>query len=231
MERKDDRLRILLGDEGTEKLRAAKVTVCGLGGVGGHVAEALARSFVGRLVLIDGDVVQPSNLNRQIIATEATIGEKKAAVMKERVSLINPLAEVTAEPLFITEENVAGLPIWDSNYIVDAIDDVAAKVALIREANARGVPIISAMGAANRLDPMAFRVADISKTHTCPLAKKMRRELAAVGITEGVKVAYSTEKPASFGGALGSNAFVPAAEGLLIASEVIREVAGPVNEN
>jgi len=142
--------------------------------------------------------------------------------MKARISLINPLAEVLAENVFITKENVASLPVWDSDVIVDAIDDVAAKVALICEAKKRGVPIISSMGAANRRDPMAFKVADISETHTCPLAKKMRKELVDRGITEGVKVVFSTEKPVSFGGALGSNAFVPPAAGLTIASEVVR---------
>jgi len=222
MERRDDRLRILIGDAGAERLRGSKVTVCGIGGVGGYAAEAVARSFVGRIVLVDGDVVQVSNLNRQLVATEATIGKKKTDVMAARVSLINSLAEVTAESVFITPENVASLPIWDSDVIIDAIDDVTAKVALIVEAKRRGVPIISAMGAANRTDPMAFKVADISETHTCPLAKKMRRELAAQGITEGVTVVFSTERPASFGGALGSNAFVPAAAGLTIASAAIK---------
>ena len=230
MERNDDRLRILIGDAGAERLRAAKVTICGIGGVGGHAAEAVARSFVGRIVLVDGDVVQVSNLNRQLVATEASVGRAKAIVMKERISLINSLAEVTAECVFITPENIDDLPIWDSDVIVDAIDDVEAKVALICAAKSRGVKIVSAMGAANRLDPTAFKVADISETHTCPLAKKIRKELSARGITEGVTVVYSTEKPASFGGALGSNAFVPAAEGLVVASVVFRELLG-ANEN
>jgi len=224
MERNDDRLRILIGEEGVERLRHAKVTVCGIGGVGGYAAEAVTRSFVGRIVLVDGDVVQPSNLNRQIVAMESTVGEKKAEVMAARASLVNPLAEVTALSQFITPENVTSLPIWDSDVIIDAIDDVKAKVALIVEAKRRGVPIISAMGAANRMDPMAFKVADISETHTCPLAKKMRKELADRGITKGVTVVFSTEKPASFGGALGSNAFVPSAAGLTIASAAIRSL-------
>ncbi|MBP5404491.1 MAG: tRNA threonylcarbamoyladenosine dehydratase [Clostridia bacterium] len=224
MEKRDDRLKILMGEEGVRKLREAKVAICGVGGVGGYVAEAVARSFVGRIFLVDGDDVKPSNLNRQIIATEATLGLKKTEAMAKRISLINPLAEVVCESLFITAENVSSLPIWDADYVVDAIDDVKAKVALIREAKKREVPVISAMGAANRMDPMAFKAADIAKTHTCPLAKKMRRELAAAGITEGVKVVFSTESPASFGGALGSNAFVPAAEGLTVAAEVIKDI-------
>ena len=134
---------------------------------------------------------------------------------------INPDVKVLAQPLFVTAENVASLPIWDADCVVDAIDDVDAKVALIKEARARGVKIVSSMGAANRFDPMAFKVADISETHTCPLAKKIRKLLAEQGITKGVTVVYSTEKPLSFGGALGSNAFVPPAAGLLVASAAV----------
>jgi len=224
MENRDDRLKILVGEKGVEALRAAKVAVCGVGGVGGYVAEAVVRSFVGEVVLVDGDKVAPSNLNRQIVATESTVGKSKVSVMASRAADINPLVKVIALETFITAENVAELPLWEADYVVDAIDDVKAKVALILEARRRGVPIISAMGAANRFDPTAFRVADISETHTCPLAKKIRKELASIGITQGVKVVFSTEKPHSFGGALGSVAWTPAAEGLLIASEVIRSI-------
>ena len=224
MENRDDRLKILVGEKGLEALRNAKVAVCGVGGVGGYATEAVVRSFVGDVVLVDGDKVAPSNLNRQIVATESSVGKSKVSVMAHRAAEINPLVNVTALETFITSENVAELPLWDADYVVDAIDDVAAKVALIAEARRRGVPIISAMGAANRLDPTAFRLADISETHTCPLAKKIRKELAAIGITQGVKVVFSAEKPQSFGGALGSVAWTPAAEGLLIASEVVRAI-------
>ena len=224
MEKATDRLEILFGKDGIEKLRLAKVTVIGLGGVGGQAAEAVARSFVGRIVLIDGDRFAPSNLNRQILATESTIGRQKAVVAAERAREINPAAEVTAISAFVREDVLADLDIWDSDCILDAIDDVPAKIALAKEAMRRGVRILSSMGAANRLDPTAFKVSDISEAHTCPLAKKMRKLLAAQGICKGLPVVFSTEKPLSFGGALGSNAFVPAAAGLTLASHAIRMI-------
>ena len=224
MEKATDRLTILLGDDGVKRLAAAKVAVVGLGGVGGQAAEAIARSFVGTLVLVDGDRINVSNVNRQILSTAKNVGREKALVAADRAREINPEAQVTALPLFVTAENVATLPIWDADCVVDAIDDVDAKVALIKEARARGVKIVCSMGAANRFDPMAFKVADISETHTCPLAKKLRKLLAAQGIEKGVKVVYSTEKPLSFKGALGSNAFVPPAAGLLLASAVVKEI-------
>ena len=224
MEKATDRLTILLGDDGVKRLAAAKVAVIGLGGVGGQAAEAIARSFVGTLVLVDGDRVNVSNVNRQILSTATNVGREKALVAADRAREINPEAQVTALPVFVTAENVATLPIWDADCVVDAIDDVDAKVALIKEARARGVKIVCSMGAANRFDPMAFKVADISETHTCPLAKKLRKLLAAQGIEKGVKVVYSTEKPLSFKGALGSNAFVPPAAGLLLASAVVKEI-------
>ena len=224
MEKATDRLTILLGDDGVKRLAAAKVAVIGLGGVGGQAAEAIARSFVGTLVLVDGDRINVSNVNRQILSTATNVGREKALVAADRAREINPEAQVTALPVFVTTENVATIPIWDADCVVDAIDDVDAKVALIKEARARGIKIVCSMGAANRFDPMAFKVADISETHTCPLAKKLRKLLAAQGITEGVKVVYSTEKPLSFKGALGSNAFVPPAAGLLLASPVVKEI-------
>ena len=224
MEKATDRLRILLGDDGVKRLAAAKVAVIGLGGVGGQAAEAIARSFVGTLVLVDGDRINVSNVNRQILSTAKNVGREKALVAADRAREINPEAQVTALPVFVTAENVATLPIWDADCVVDAIDDVDAKVALIKEARGRGVKIVCSMGAANRFDPMAFKVADISETHTCPLAKKLRKLLAAQGIEKGVKVVYSTEKPLSFKGALGSNAFVPPAAGLLLASAVVKEI-------
>ena len=224
MENATDRLRILIGEAGLEKLKNAKVTLVGLGGVGGQAAEAVARSFVGRLVLIDGDRVAESNTNRQILAKADTVGKEKAVVAAERAKSINPLAQVRAIPLFLTKENIPALDIWDSDCIVDAIDDVDAKVALITEAVKHGVPIYSSMGAANRFDPTAFKVADISEAHTCPLAKKVRKLLAEQGITKGLTVVFSTEKPLSFGGALGSNAFVPPAAGLALASAAVKGI-------
>ena len=216
----------MIGEKGLTRLAAAKIAVVGLGGVGGQATEAIARSFVGTLVLVDGDVFAPSNLNRQTLSTAENIGKQKALVAATRVKAINPAAQVTAIPTFVKAENLASLPIWDADCIIDAIDDVDAKVALIKEAQDRGIKIVSAMGAANRTDPMAFKVADISETHTCPLAKKLRRLLALQGIDKGLKVVYSTEKPLSFGGALGSNAFVPPAAGLLLARAAIEEVLG-----
>ena len=224
MEKATDRLEILIGKEGLHTLAAAKVAIVGLGGVGGQAAEAIARSFVGTLVLIDGDRVAVSNINRQILSTAENVGGEKALLASERIKAINPAANVTALPLFLTETNIPTLDIWDADVIVDAIDDISAKVALIKEATARGVRIISSMGAANRLDPMAFKVADISETHTCPLAKKLRHLLAEQGITKGVRVVYSTERPTSFGGALGSNAFVPPAAGLLLAKAAVETI-------
>jgi len=226
MERNTDRLGILVGEAGLERLKKAKVTVVGLGGVGGQAAEAVVRSFVGRIILIDGDKVNPSNINRQLLATERTVGREKAIVAAERAREINAEADVTALPLFITADNLDKLPIWDSDCVLDAIDDVSAKVALLAECVRRGVPVFSSMGAANRLDPTAFKVADISEAHTCPLAKKVRKELAAQGITKGVTVVFSSEKPLTFGGALGSNAFVPPAAGLALASAAVRTLLG-----
>lgn len=224
MEKATDRLEILIGEAGVARLKQAKVAVVGLGGVGGQAAEAIARSFVGRILLVDGDRVNVSNVNRQLFATSVTVGREKALVAAERIREINPDAEVTALPLFITAENLSELPIWDADCILDAIDDVEAKVALILEAKKRGVKVISSMGAANRLDPTAFKVADISEAHTCPLAKKIKKLLAAQGTIKGLTVVFSTEKPVSFGGALGSNAFVPPAAGLTLASAAVRHL-------
>ena len=226
MEKATDRLEILIGQEGLARLADAKVTVVGLGGVGGQAAEAIARSFVGHITLIDGDVVNPSNINRQLLATAKNVGSPKALVAADRAKEINPLAEVTAIPSFLTPESVCIPEIRDADCVIDAIDDLPAKVALIAECVKSGVPIFSSMGAANRLDPTAFRVADISEAHTCPLAKKVRKALASLGIFKGVTVVYSTEKPMSFGGALGSVAFVPPAAGLALASAAIGKLLG-----
>ena len=225
MENYTDRLEILYGAEAVRKLKASKVAVVGVGGVGGYAAEAVARAFVGEILLIDADVVQPSNVNRQIIAFPSAVGQSKAELMKKRVEEINPECRVTARNLFVTEENLPSLEeLWQADAIIDAIDSVPSKIALILEAKKRGVFSVSAMGAANREDITAFRAADISETHTCPLAKKIRKALADAGVTDGVRVIFSTEKAKSFGGALGSNSFAPAAAGLLAASEVIKKI-------
>ena len=225
MEQFTDRLELLYGAEGVAKLKNAKVAVVGVGGVGGYAAEAIARAFVGEIVLIDADVVMPSNVNRQIIAFPSAVGQGKADLMKARVEAINPDCKVTALKLFVTEENLPSLgALWSADVIVDAIDSVPSKIALILEAKKRGTFIVSAMGAANRKDGSAFRAADISETHTCPLAKKIRKALADKGVESGVRVIFSAEKPSSLGGALGSNSYAPAIAGLLAASEAIRKI-------
>ena len=225
METYTDRLEILYGAEGVAKLKAAKVAVVGVGGVGGYAAEAVARSFVGNILLIDADSVSPSNVNRQIIAFPRTVGQGKAELMSERIRAIDPDRSVRALKCFVTEENLPSLSeLWDADVIIDAIDAVPSKIALILEAKKRGKFIVSCMGAANREDITAFRAADISETHTCPLAKKIRKALADASVTDGVRVVFSTEKPRSFGGALGSNSFAPAAAGLLAASETIKKI-------
>ncbi len=233
------RTAMLLGEEGIRRLRGARVAVFGLGGVGGHAAEALARSGVGALDLVDPDVVSLTNLNRQLVATHATLGRLKAEVMAERIRDIAPDIRLELYPLFYLPENADRVDLTRCDYVVDAIDTVTAKLALIARAKAAGVPVISAMGAGNKLDPTALRVADISQTRVCPLARIMRRELARRGI-EGVKVVYSLEPPAPVHADLreetagegaprrdvpGSTAFVPAAMGLIMAGEVVKDLA------
>ncbi|MDO5132412.1 MAG: tRNA threonylcarbamoyladenosine dehydratase [Eubacteriales bacterium] len=188
------RSRMLLGGEAMERLSAARVAVFGIGGVGGYVVEALARSGVGALDLIDNDRVALSNLNRQIIATMDTIGRDKVEVMAERVRSINPSVRVTTHKCFYLPETADRFDFTDYDYVVDAIDTVTGKIQLVLQAKAAGVPIISAMGAGNKLDPTRFAVADIYETRVDPLARVMRRELKKRGVSS-LKVVYSTEKP------------------------------------
>ena len=232
------RTELLLGSENMEKLRRARVAVFGVGGVGGYAAEALARSGVGALDLIDSDRVSLTNLNRQIIATHRTIGMLKTDAMKERLLSICPDISVTCFPVFALPDNMDTFPFADYDYVVDAVDSVAAKAALAVEADRLGVPIISSMGAGNKLDPSRFRVTDISKTQVCPLARAVRQALKKKGITR-LKAVWSDEPPLEpavlpDGEPLppgkrslpGSIVFVPAAAGLLIAAEVIRDLTG-----
>ena len=179
-----------------EKLSAARVCIFGIGGVGGYVAEALARSGVGHLELVDNDVVCLSNLNRQIIATHQTLGQYKVDAMKERILSINPGAEVVTHRCFYLPETQAQFDFTAFDYVVDAIDTVAGKISLVLQAEASGTPIISSMGAGNKLDPAAFQVADIYQTSVCPLAKVMRKELKKRGVKK-LKVVYSKELPLS----------------------------------
>lgn len=194
MENQFSRTERLLGKENIEKLAAARVCIFGIGGVGGYVAEALARSGVGHLELVDNDVVCLSNLNRQIIATHQTLGQYKVDAMKERILSINPEAEVVTHRYFYLPETQAQFDFTAFDYVVDAIDTVAGKISLVLQAEASGTPIISSMGAGNKLDPAAFQVADIYQTSVCPLAKVMRKELKKRGVKK-LKVVYSREQP------------------------------------
>ena len=247
METQFSRTERLLGKENMEKLAAARVCIFGIGGVGGYVAEALARSGVGHLELVDNDVICLSNLNRQIIATHRNLGEYKVDAMKERILSINPDAEVVTHQCFYLPDTRAQFDFTKYDYVVDAIDTVAGKISLVLQAEASGTPIISSMGAGNKLDPTAFRVADIYKTSVCPLARVMRTECRKRRIKH-LKVVYSTEKPVRpledpsiscrkhcicppdtrkctvRRDIPGSTAFVPAAAGLIIAGEVIRDL-------
>ena len=206
-----------------EKLKKARVAVFGIGGVGGHVVEALVRSGVGAVDIVDSDKVCLSNLNRQIIATESSIGKYKVDVMKERILDINPEAVVNVHKCFYLPETKDEFDFSQYSYVVDAVDTVTAKIQLVMEAAEAGVPIISSMGAGNKLDPTAFQVADIYKTSVCPLAKVMRRELKKRGIKK-LKVVYSKEQPVVKNTVPASVAFVPSVVGLIIAGEVIKDL-------
>lgn len=233
------RTELLIGKEGMERLSNSRVAVFGVGGVGGYTVEALARSGIGELDLIDNDQVALTNLNRQIIATTKTLGRYKVDVAKERVLEINPDAKVNIYKKFYLPETKEEFDFTKYDYVVDAIDTVSGKIALVEQAKEAGVPIISSMGAGNKLDPTAFRVADIYKTSVCPLAKVMRRELKKRGIRK-LKVAYSEEmpivpeknaemeqaEPTQKRQVPGSVAFVPSVVGLIIAGEVIKDLAG-----
>ena len=188
------RTELLLGKEAMNKLEDARVAVFGIGGVGGYVCEALARSGVGKLDLIDNDKVCMSNLNRQIIATRKTVGQYKTEVMKDRILDINPEAKVNIHNCFFLSDNADEFPFEEYDYVVDAVDTVTAKIALVMKCKELDIPIISSMGAGNKLDASAFRVTDIYKTKVCPLAKVMRRELKKRGVKK-LKVVYSEEEP------------------------------------
>ena len=228
MDNRFSRTELLLGREAMEKLASARVAVFGIGGVGGYAAEALARSGVGALDLIDNDRVDITNINRQIYALGSTIGRYKTDAAAERIAEINPQAKVSLHKLFYLPETAEALALTDYDYIIDAVDTVAAKVELAVRAEVAGVPIISAMGAGNKLSPIGFEVADIYETSVCPLARVMRTDLRRRGV-KSLKVVYSKEKPISAvcedgKRAPGSVAFVPPVVGLIIASEVVREL-------
>ena len=225
----------LIGAEAMERLASAKVAVFGIGGVGGYVCEALARSGVGAFDLIDMDTVSISNLNRQIIATDTSVGRPKPEVMKERILDINPDADVTVRNCFFLPENADMFPFEEYDYVVDCVDTVTAKIEIILRAKSLRIPVISSMGAGNKLDPSRFKVADIYDTRVCPLAKVMRRELKKRGVSD-LKVVYSDEQPLKPVKEItgdehrrsvpASCAFAPAACGLVIASEIVKDIAG-----
>ncbi len=218
------RTELLVGADGIERLKRSRVAVFGIGGVGGYVVEALARSGVGTLDLIDNDKVCLTNLNRQIIATHSTIGEYKVDAAKKRILDINPEAAVNTYKTFFMPETEAGFHFEEYDYVVDAIDTVTGKIQLVMQAHAAHTPMISSMGAGNKMDPAAFKVADIYQTSVCPLARVMRRELKKRGIP-ALKVVYSEEVPVVSKERIpGSNAFVPSVAGLIIAGEVVREL-------
>ena len=221
MNDRDSRTIKLIGEEGLSLLKDSSVLIVGVGGVGSYAAEAVARAGVGRITLMDGDIVQPSNLNRQLVALTSTLGRNKAEVMAERIRDINPEAEVTALARFYEEDDALDLTEYD--WIIDAIDSVIAKTALIKTAVEKDVNIVSAMGAAGKFDTQ-FKVADISKTSTCPLAKVMRKRLRETGI-EHLPVVYSEEKPVPCDGELGTLSYVPGSAGLCLAGYVIRSIA------
>lgn len=235
------RTQFLLGSEGMSRLKNAHVAVFGLGGVGGYVVEALARSGIGALDLIDHDTISITNINRQILATCETVGQSKADVAALRVLSIDPDIKVRPLKTFFSPDTADAFDFTQYDYVVDAIDTVTGKLAIAQTAQTAGTPVISSMGTGNKLDPTAFRVADISQTSVCPLARIMRRECRRRGIKK-LKVVYSEEEPIKPNlspddpawaelpqgrNALpGSNAFVPSVAGLIIAGEVIKDIAG-----
>lgn len=238
MGNKFDRTKRLLGAEAMNKLKNSHVAVFGIGGVGGHAADALVRSGIGEITIVDSDEVAESNINRQLIATTKTVGRKKVDVMKEHLMEINPEVKVNVYDCFFLPETKDQFDFSKYSYVIDAVDTVTAKLALVESCKEVNVPIVSSMGAGNKLDPTAFEVADIYKTSVCPLAKVMRKELKARGIKK-LKVVYSKEIPLepiedeefisdekrSRRATPGSIAFVPSVAGLILAGEVIKDLA------
>lgn len=229
---------LLIGKDAIEILKNSRVAVFGVGGVGGFVVEVLARCGVGTIDVIDNDVVDPSNINRQIIATADTIGQEKVNVVEQRIKSINPNAVVNKHRCFFLPETAKDFDFTRFDYVVDAIDTVSGKIEIILQAKKAGVPVISCMGAGNKLDPTAFVVTDIYKTSVCPLARVMRQKLKKLGV-QGLKVVYSTEKaikpnyppdmPPQRKAAPGSVAFVPSVAGIIAGGEVIKDLIGYSN--
>lgn len=237
--KKFDRTKRLLGADAMDKLRDSHVAVFGIGGVGGHAVEALVRSGIGEITIVDSDEIAESNINRQLIATTKTVGKKKVDVMEERLLEINPEVRIHKHCCFFLPETKADFDFQSYDYVIDAVDTVTAKLALVEACKEADVPIVSSMGAGNKLDATAFEVTDIYKTSVCPLAKVMRKELKARGIKK-LKVVYSKEIPLepipddtfvsdearSRRATPGSIAFVPSVAGLILAGEVIKDLSG-----
>lgn len=232
MQKKHLRTAMLIGDEGIEKLQNSSVLVFGIGGVGSFAVEALARAGIGHIGLCDNDTVSLSNINRQLIALDSTIGKNKAEVMAQRIADINRETKVSVYPVFFDAKNVDSFDFESYDYIIDAIDTVTSKLLLIEKAKQLNIPIISSMGTGNKLDPTALTVTDIKKTGGCPLARVMRKELKARGIST-LKVVYSTEQPikplfqpedSDRRAVPGSISFVPSTAGLIAAGEVIKDL-------
>lgn len=221
------RTRMLIGQENLDRLAESKVLVFGVGGVGGYVCEALCRAGVGRIDIVDKDVVDVTNINRQIIATHETVGRPKVEVCRERMLSINPQVIVDARECFYLPEKASKFDFGAYDYVVDAVDNVTAKIDIICNARAAGVPVISSMGTGNKLDPTMFKIADIEKTQVCPLAKVVRKELRKRGVS-GVKVLYSEEEPrkplSDDTRTPASISFVPSCAGLIIAGRVILDI-------
>ena len=219
----------LLGEENVKKLENKKVIIFGVGGVGGHTCEALARTGVGTIDIVDSDEIALSNINRQIIALHSTVGRKKVEVMKERIFDINSQISVRAYDLFVTPENLCDFDLTKYDYVIDAIDTVSTKVAIAEFCEKNGVNVISSMGAGNKINPCAFKVSDIYKTAVCPLAKAVRTRLKKLGVKK-LKVVYSEEEPVSSitdenGKRVPTScAFIPSVAGLIIASEVVKDL-------
>ena len=229
---------LLIGEDALKKLNNASVALFGVGGVGSYAAEALARSGIGHITLVDNDTVSLSNINRQLCALHSTVGKLKAEVVAQRLLDINPCIDITVRTEFALPENIDTFELSRFDYVIDAIDTVSAKLAIAEECNAAGVAMISCMGTGNKLDPCAIQVTDISKTSVCPLARVMRRELKKRGISH-LRVVFSTEEPISPAETVcaengkkvpASIAFVPSVAGLVAASEAVKYIIGEAND-
>ena len=219
------RLEMLIGED-IQKLKKAKILVFGIGGVGSYVVEALARSFVGSITLVDNDVVSKSNINRQLVAYQSTIGKDKVLVARERILDINPNCNVITYKTFVLPENLSNFEFLEYDYIIDAIDTVSTKLAIIEKAKVSNIPVISCMGTGNKFHPELLKITDIQKTTVCPLARVMRYELRKRNINH-IDVLYSNEEPVKTNNNIpGSTSYVPSVAGIMIAGYVINKIIG-----